>query len=121
MASEGELMIDHRASPGIPEDMARRVGLPPKQLGEGSLFEAAILRCNHCSTPQIKNLNRIRPRYSCAKCNFAYVCDNCAATMTLPQYVHRTIDEISDMVRSGRWIVSGSTSAPVMIEVPHHG
>lgn len=114
---EGELTIDHRASLGIPGEMAHRVGLPAQYMGEGGLFEAAVLYCGHCGTPQIKNPYRVRPRYSCQLCGVRYICDCCAAAAASPQYVHRTIEQISDMVRSGRWIVSGSTSAPVMIEV----
>lgn len=116
---EGELVIDHRASPGIPAAMAAACGLPPQHMGEGKLFETATLYCHHCGGIQLKNVNRTRPRYSCFECGIKYVCDVCAAAAALPGYVHRSIEQISDMVRSGRWIVSGSTSAPVLIEVPH--
>ena len=119
MASEGELIIDHRASPGISAHMARGMGLPPQYMGEGALFETATLCCSHCSVVQLKNVDRIRPRSFCAKCNMRYICDVCTIASTDSQYVHRSFEQISDMVRSGRWIVSGSTSAPVMIEVPN--
>ena len=117
---EGELVIDHRASPGVPAEMAQACGLPAAALGEGKLYEVATLYCHHCGSVQLKNLNRTRPRYSCFECGIKYVCDLCAAAASQPGYVHRSIEQISDMVRSGRWIVSGSTSAPEMIEV-HHG
>ena len=119
--SEGELIIDHRASPGLSAGWAQRLGLPPAYLGEGGLFEAAILRCAHCSTPQIKNPLRTRVRYSCALCGGKYLCDPCAAATTLPNYIHRSIDQITDMIQSGRWIASGSASAPVFSEVTDHG
>jgi hypothetical protein len=116
---EGELVIDHRASPGLPPQMAQAIGLPAQYLGEGRMYEAAVLYCHHCGVPQIKNLNRTRPRYSCAACGIKYVCDVCASAASQPGYVHRSLEEISDMIRSGRWIVSGSTSAPVLTEVTH--
>ena len=119
--SEGELVIDHRASPGLPPELALRLGLPPRYTGEGAIFEAAILRCNHCSTPQIKNPLRTRPRYNCVHCGGLYVCDPCAAAAAQPGYVHRSFEQISDMVRSGRWTIVGSSSAPVMVEVTQHG
>lgn len=115
------MVIDHRASPGLPARMAQACGLPPQYLAEGRLYEAAVLYCHHCGVPQIKNLNRTRPRYSCVECGIKYVCDVCAAAAASPGYVHRSIEKISDMVRSGRWTVSGSTSAPVFTEVINHG
>lgn len=121
MNHEGELMIDHRASPGISEGLALRCGLPPQYMGEGKLFESATLWCCHCSAVQLKNVNRTRPRHSCGQCNLKYICDNCAAAATLPGYVHRSFEQISDMVRSGRWVASGSSSAPVLTEIVHHG
>jgi hypothetical protein len=114
---EGELVIDHRASPGVPAAMARACGLPPAQLGEGGLFEVATLYCHHCGSVQLKNPDRTRPRYSCWECGIKYVCDLCAAEAVKPGYVHRSLEQISDMVRSGRWIVTGSSSAPNLIEV----
>ena len=45
---EGYLMVDHRASPGIPEDVARQIGMDPAQVKEGKLLEAATLTCSHC-------------------------------------------------------------------------
>lgn len=119
ISPQGELVIDHRASPGVPAEIAIALGLPAQHMGDGKLFEAAMLYCHHCSVPQIKNLNRTRPRYNCVACGCKYVCDVCAAASAEPGYVHRSFEQISDMVRSGRWVVSGSTSAPVLIEVNH--
>lgn len=106
-------MMDHRASPGISEDMANKIGLPAKQLGAGGLFEGAVLKCTHCPTPYIKNPDRKRQRNYCRKCKH-YICDFCAETASKPDYIHRTFKEIIDMVKSGRYTVSGSTSVPIL-------
>lgn len=85
---EGWLMIDHSASPGIPADVARRIGLDPKQVGEGKKLEAATITCKHCGGAFLKNPKRTRPRGYCRQCDH-YICDPCTAAMVLPDYVHR--------------------------------
>ena len=111
--SEGELMIDHRNSPGIPAEMALLLGFRPQDLGAGRMFEAAILTCVHCAVPQIKNPERVRMRAHCRYCN-AYICDFCSKAAENPEYVHRSFQQIADMVMSGGFTVSGSTSAPIL-------
>jgi hypothetical protein len=85
---QGFLMIDHRASPGIPEDVARSVGLDPKLVREGALLEADTLTCVHCKVVVMKNPLRVRERASCPKCSHKYICDFCAAAMRHPDYNH---------------------------------
>lgn len=84
---QGYLMIDHRASPGLPEDVARATGLDPKLCGEGKIFEAATLTCSHCKVAMVKNPLRTRERGHCRKCNH-YICDGCVAKSRLPDYSH---------------------------------
>jgi hypothetical protein len=110
---EGYLMMDHRASPGIPEAMARAAGLPSQHVGEGRLLEMATLKCCHCGGVFLKNPERTRERGSCAKCA-KYLCDDCAAATHHPEYVHRSFQEIADMVRSGRFTIAGNPSAPTL-------
>lgn len=59
---EGWLLIDHRASPGVP-------GLP-----EGSAWESATITCAHCQKVVVLNPQRTRERGYCRKCDH-YVCD----------------------------------------------
>ena len=113
---EGEIMIDHRASPGLPAEMAQKLGLEPRQFGEGAVFEGAVLACIHCGGLQLKNPDRKRPRNFCMSCS-RYICDICAAVSKQAGYVHRNINEISDMVESGRYTASGSSSAPILTKV----
>jgi len=99
---EGYLMVDHRASPGIPEEQARKMGYDPSQVGEGKVLEAAMKFCAHCQQPVVINPLRTRERAHCMACSGKYVCDNCAIEMRLPNYVHMPIKKIVDLVGSGK-------------------
>jgi hypothetical protein len=99
---EGELFLDHRASPGLPEDVARRMGYDPSQVGEGTLFEAATLMCAHCQQVVIKNPLRDRERAFCMQCGGSYICDQCDTRRREPDYVHMPIKQIVDLVATGK-------------------
>ena len=75
MRKEGYMMIDHRASPGLPENFMRNLGFNAPTSGEGKLLETAIAVCCHCNTGVVLNPLRQRDRNHCTKCD-AYVCDN---------------------------------------------
>ncbi len=92
---EGYLLIDHRASPGIPADVAQQLHLDPAQVAGGKLLEAASLTCSHCKVVVIKNPLRIKERTHCFKCNH-YVCDFCGAAMAQPDYSHVPFDKRVD-------------------------
>lgn len=66
--AEGYLMIDHRASPGIP-------GLP-------ALFESGIYICGHCQGTVLKHPMRKRERHACTKCG-TVICDGCAKVIAI--------------------------------------
>ena len=87
MKDGGYLLIDHTFSPGLPEDVALKVGLDPKLVGEGKKLEAATLTCSHCKCAVIKNPLRVREREFCMKC-YHYICDYCAAAARQPDYKH---------------------------------
>lgn len=92
-------MIDHRASPGIPEELAISLGMDPKQAGEGKLLEAATLTCSHCKIPVLKNPLRTRERARCHDCDYHYICDFCEAERHLPNYTHTPYDKKVDTIR----------------------
>jgi hypothetical protein len=94
---EGYLLVDHRASPGLPEEIARLSGYDPQHCGEGKLFEAATLTCSHCKVTVVKNPLRTRERPYCAKCDH-YICDLCAFRASQPDYSHTPFDKIIDQV-----------------------
>lgn len=99
---EGYLLIDHRASPGIPAGMARQMGYDPTLVGEGKLLEAAMMNCAHCNLPVIKNPLRTRERAHCMECAGAYICDGCDARRREPDYVHLPFKKIVDLVATGK-------------------
>lgn len=95
--ANGYLMVDHRASPGLPEDVARAVGYDPKLCGEGKVYEADSLYCVNCYSHVIKNPLRTRERGSYKG---QYVCDGCAYLLSQPDYVHVPIAKLIDDVKS---------------------
>lgn len=119
---EGYLMIDHRASPGLPAnfyDGMRYKGLVAE---EGKLAESAVLVCRHCQRHVIKNLDRTRQRGYCRKCD-GYVCDFCELNMRAADYVHtpfkKLIDEAYDIMAKGLdrfGMISGNSHLPLRTE-----
>ena len=107
MKNEGYLMVDHRASPGIPAEKALRLGYHPSQVAEGQMFEAATYGCPHCGASVVKNPLRVRERAFCFQCN-SNICDDCNVARIHPDYVHHTMQEIVDKVHSGKFTLSGS-------------
>lgn len=103
---EGYLIVDHRASPGLPEMVVQRTALAGIPLGEGKMFETATLTCGHCKTVQIKNPLRQRERGRCFKCAH-YICDPCSAAYRV-NLVCRPFAQVVDDLMTGR------TATPVL-------
>lgn len=110
---DGYLMVDHRASPGIPEAQAIRMGLDPAGVREGKVYETATLGCPHCGAHVVLNPLRTRERGHCFSCN-RYVCDVCTIAMREPDYVHHTAIELAEIVASGRFDLTGTMSRPIL-------
>lgn len=113
-------MLDHRASPGLTEAEARKMGYEPSLVGEGKMLEAAVLICAHCNQPVIKNPLRTRERYSCMECRShsgtpMYICDGCNVQRLQPNYVHTPFRKIVDLVGSGKATVARLGSNPLLI------
>lgn len=94
----GYLIIDHRASPGLPEDVAQKAGYDPLFCREGKTFEADTQTCSHCKVVVIMNPERVRTRGHCVKCNH-YVCDTCTAAMLHPDYIHTPFEKLVDVAK----------------------
>jgi hypothetical protein len=101
---EGWLLLDHRASPGIPADIARKIGLPPEAVAGGKLFESATLSCKHCGGAWSKNPYRIRRREYCRPCDH-YICDDCGREAAQPGYVHQCKEQKLDAVLAQSLII----------------
>ena len=94
---EGYLLVDHRASPGLPEDMARRMG----GKSGSNVIEQATLTCCHCRAVVLKNPFRQRERSNCAQCGFRYLCDLCAGKTREAGYVHMSCEAIVEKALKG--------------------
>lgn len=92
----GYLLVDHRASPGLTEDQAKKFNYDPKLVSEGKLFEADTRTCAHCGTVVILKMDRTRPRGHCLTCN-NYICDLCDAARHSPDYKHKTLTDILEV------------------------
>jgi hypothetical protein len=97
---EGEILIDHRASPGLTPEMIGRFGIA---VAGGEIFESAIYTCSHCQCGVVLNPDRSRERHWCAKCD-RYICDECAYRMarTLEcRNVQRRMDQMAEAIERG--------------------
>lgn len=112
---KGYLFVDHRASPGIPEDKARRMGYDPKFVCEGKLYEADMLHCAHCNAPKRLTPGRPEELEYCILCNADYICDPCAVEKLKPDYVHTPFKKIVDLVKAGEVTVQSLGVRPVLI------
>jgi len=109
----GYLHVDHRASPGLPADVAQKFGYDPALVREGKVFEADTIACCHCPSVFIKRKGTDMIG-RCTKCN-GFVCDACLVAAQDPTYVHRSRQELIDMIRSGRYEFGGGTmSLPIL-------
>jgi hypothetical protein len=99
---EGYLLIDHRASPGLPDHIAAASGFDPMSTRGGRMFEAATLTCKHCKTTVIKNPYRARERHTCARCSHGFICDECALEARMPDYDHTPFEAKIDRAFSDR-------------------
>jgi hypothetical protein len=101
-AFEGEILIDHRASPGLTADEIGTFGAPA--VGKGEVYESAIYTCSHCECAVVINPQRSRERSWCGKCD-RYLCDECGYRLRLTMEcrdVRRQRDQIqNDLERFG--------------------
>lgn len=95
---DGYLLIDHRFSPGVPADVARKSGFDPGLMGEGKFLESATITCAHCLGVVVKNAMRIRERAYCSKCD-KYICDGCDSQRQSAEYKHICGEAISDAIQ----------------------
>lgn len=91
------------------------MGFEASQVREGATFTAATFGCPHCGGHVMMNPARKRERAFCDKCD-RYICDGCDGVRRHPDYKHRTMKEIIELVGSGKMAFVGGTMArPVLI------
>lgn len=74
-SNEGYMIIDHRNSPGVTQEMFPN--LPKEEIvGPGQVLEAGMICCRHCQRVLMVNPLRTRQRGYCPKCDH-YICDLC--------------------------------------------
>jgi len=112
-AHEGEILIDSRFTPGIPEDVLRITGLPP-EAGRG-LYEAPTYTCSHCQRVVMMNPGRTRERGYCTGCDH-YLCDQCGTVRAALGGVCRTFKQIIDEVQEAG--ARGLPASPLLILGP---
>jgi hypothetical protein len=115
-AHDGEIMLDHRASPGFTRAQAESMGVPYELTREGQMMHAPTLGCPHCGSHVMLNPMRQRPRAHCYQCN-QYICDICDPIRYEAGYVHRTMNEIRDMLLTGKWKMLGTMSRPLLVPI----
>jgi hypothetical protein len=103
----GYLSVDHRASPGLPENIARQSGYVPELCREGKVFEADTMTCAHCKGVVVKNQLRTRERNYCSRCSGHYICDGCAYIASQPNYVHTPFEKVVEEIKK-QIIIMGS-------------
>ena len=102
----GYLLVDHRASPGLPEDIARLAGYDPGLCREGKIFEADTLTCSLCRGVVVPHPLRTRERCSC-KVTGHYICDGCGYLQSLPDYVYVPFEKVVEEIKN-QTIIMGS-------------
>src|SRR4030081_3064928 len=92
-------MVDQRASPGLPAEFYKPLGLDIPGVGEGKMQHMAFYRCSHCKGAVMLNPFRQRERAYCQKCDH-YICDKCHGLMQLPGYEHTPFVKLIDAVQA---------------------
>lgn len=100
---EGEILIDHRASPGLPPEVAEWADLPPEAVQGGHVFESPIITCGHCQDTVVLRPDRTRERGWCPHCDH-YICDACTAHLHLTlrcRPIQQQLDEVYEAIERG--------------------
>ncbi len=75
---EGEILIDHRAGPGLTPEQVGSFAAPA--VSKGQAYESAVIVCSHCQYAVVRNPKRTREIEWCSKCD-KYICDDCSIVM----------------------------------------
>lgn len=109
--ADGYLLVDHRNSPGLPNEHTRRLGLPDGCMGEGTVYEGRTHGCPHCGAPSL--ITRVERNW-CRSCDL-YICDYCEKARHLPGYEHFTMREVAEKFMTGKYHIMGTAHGPRLI------
>lgn len=91
---EGYMLVDHRESPGVPDELMLPAGFPAGA-GHG-LFESATFTCPYCNAVVVMNPDRSRPRNYDPKTDHL-ICDGCEA-LCVSGVVLKTMQQLADEI-----------------------
>lgn len=78
---DGEVVIDHRESPGFTEKEAVAAGRTVLlDFGLPKIFKQRTFTCSHCDRIVVRNPFRTRNRFECPQCD-RYICDDPCAVL----------------------------------------
>lgn len=112
---EGYFLLDHRDSPGVPDEVAIKTGLPPGA-GRG-LFEAPTYTCSHCQTVCIVKLPRETEVPYCPKCDH-HICNTCGKLRALNGGACKTFKQVCDEILAQASKQAEASSDPPRILLP---
>ena len=94
---EGYLLVDHHDSPGIPDEVAVKSGLPP---GVGrKKYEAACFTCAHCEAVVVKDPKVTRESTKCVGCQHL-LCRGCGYLYSLDRVCRNFKHRIEELRNS---------------------
>lgn len=94
---EGYLLIDHRGSPGVPDELMVPQGYIPGA-GHGK-FESATFTCPYCEFVVVLNPDRSRPRNFDKKTQHL-ICDGCEHKIKVLGLDLKPMKQIADELRN---------------------
>ena len=96
-SQEGYLLVDHRASPGIPSALVQTGHFLDAPAGK--VAECPTYTCSHCHRVVVMNPLRTRSREWCGSCDH-YICDACGAAKKAGAAC-RTLNQLFDQLQEG--------------------
>jgi len=98
---DGEVIIDHRESPGLTFQEALAAGRSCLvAFGMPKLFKSATFTCSHCDRIVIKNPLRTRNRGECPQCDRPICDDPCAVRYALDGECRCQAKRIDEWIKS---------------------
>lgn len=109
---DGEVIIDHRDSPGFTEHEAIAAGRSILALlGLPKLFKSPTYTCSHCDRIVVKHPLRTRNRFECPQCDKLICDDPCAVRYQLDGVCRCQSKRIQEWIDS---VHKQSSTSPIL-------